>query len=374
MSETPLVRLGDILDVTALEGAIGDGLVSARPHPNQRLYILNYTPAAQYSRQWSHEVKLCRGLIIEGVPNDPDSRVVARPFAKFANLGEFGTDSAFGELPEASSLEVTEKLDGSLGVVYFDGDEWAVATRGAFTSPQAVAATRLWRQRYQDVRIPPNVTLLCEYVAPWNRVVVAYPDEQLIAIAAIDIATGADTDMDWWSGPRARVYRELRDLDVLRERVVNEDTGNAEGFVVRFTGEPGVASVRAKVKYAEYLRLHRLATGISTQSIWEHLSGGLSLDELLEIVPDEFYRFVSETVDELTRAKESLVQSAQELARRVSGLERKDAARVVTRESRDVAAVCFVILDGKDPNDLAWKFTKPEFKIPQYREPNESEN
>jgi hypothetical protein len=48
----------------------------------------------------------------------------------------------------AARCVVTDKLDGSLGILYPTPDGHAIATRGAFVSEQALHATELWLDRY----------------------------------------------------------------------------------------------------------------------------------------------------------------------------------------------------------------------------------
>jgi RNA ligase len=359
-----VVYLRDIVDVEALNTAIDAGLVVLKPNSKGNLWLLNYTPAAQFSRSWSPEVKLCRGLIISGPVLDPDTLVVARPFAKFGNIGEYGPESAFGELPVGLAMEAFEKVDGSLAIVYYDGENYAIATRGSFSSTQAVAATKLWRAKYSDVVVPSGVTLLFEYVAPWNRIVVAYGEEDLIFLGAIDNATGADVEFDGWPGTRTRRFSEAHDIEALLSYVESNDTAANEGFVIRFVPSAGEPSVRAKVKYAEYLRLHRLVTGVSTVTIWEHLSQGRSLKELLEKVPDEFYKFVTQTMDELNQAHGSAVARAYAFAEDLKGLDRKSAAALITAQKDPNAWLVFAALDKKDVSALAWKKLRPEFAVP----------
>ena len=40
------------------------GLVNIKKHPDYPLYLLNYTPRAQYKRRWCHELIHARGLVI----------------------------------------------------------------------------------------------------------------------------------------------------------------------------------------------------------------------------------------------------------------------------------------------------------------------
>ena len=85
------------------------------------LLIWNYTPRVQFGKHWTEETLMARGLI-----TDLEGNVVARPFKKFFNLGEHQ-----GDLP-IEEFNVTEKLDGSLGIVYKRDGIPYLATRGRF--------------------------------------------------------------------------------------------------------------------------------------------------------------------------------------------------------------------------------------------------
>ena len=56
---------------------------------------------------------------------------------------------------------------------------------------------------------------------------------------------------------------------------------------------------RVKIKYAEYVRLHRLVTGLSARTVWEVLVAGGDLDALTEPLPDEFHAWVRGVATEL---------------------------------------------------------------------------
>ena len=63
-------------------------------------------------------------------------RIVARPFKKFFNLSDGRTDIT-GE------YEIYEKMDGSLGILFFYEGEWILASRGSFTSEQAIEGKKI---------------------------------------------------------------------------------------------------------------------------------------------------------------------------------------------------------------------------------------
>ena len=117
---------------------IQSGHIVFQKHPSAQLYIYNYTPLAQYERVWNGVTLQCRGLIL-----NEKQEVVARPFRKFFNLGECDNRLLPGE-----PFEVYEKLDGSLGILYWLNDQPYIATRGSFTSEQALQANRILMEKY----------------------------------------------------------------------------------------------------------------------------------------------------------------------------------------------------------------------------------
>jgi RNA ligase len=62
--------------------------------------------------------------------------VVARPFKKFFNIEE-------GKHTPTSEFEVFDKMDGSCIILFYYNNEWIFATRGSFTSAQAIKAKEL---------------------------------------------------------------------------------------------------------------------------------------------------------------------------------------------------------------------------------------
>src|SRR5689334_14744679 len=116
--------LADLFSEDALAHALMERHVVARRHPSASLTILNYTERCQYERGlWNDVTLACRGLIF----ND-QREVVARPFRKFFNYGQ--SEAPTFELTEP--CEATDKIDGSLGILYRADDGWSIATRGSF--------------------------------------------------------------------------------------------------------------------------------------------------------------------------------------------------------------------------------------------------
>jgi RNA ligase len=356
------MKLFELLPLEKLEKHLADGVVGRQTHPiTPSLTIYNYTARAQYERVWDEVSMACRGLIVDTTTNV----VVARPFPKFFNLGEHDE----GTLPLHRSFEVLDKMDGSLGILYDAPEGPSIATRGSFASDQALHATALFRSRYAMAPRLAGTTYLFEIIFPSNRIVVDYGNtNDLVLLAVIDIETGSDQPLpDDWPGPIAPRHSFTCFDDVRAYVDQSSASGTAsEGVVVRFDPEDsGGPSLRVKLKHADYVRLHRLITGVSTVNVWESLAEGLPLDQWLEQVPDEFYEWVRKTADGLQAqfdAIESACTAAVADPRASADRDRKSVAEYFAPfEHR---AVLFKMFDGKSYAPLIWKTIRPAYAKP----------
>lgn len=323
-----------------LANLVQSGYITERVHPEQELFIYNYTAKTQYEHYWTPETLMCRGLI-----TNADGKVVAKPFEKFFNVQEHQ-----GTIP-LEPFTVTAKMDGSLGILYFADGRPAIATRGSFTSEQAARANSIL-QRYQEFAFHPEYTYLFEIVYPENRIVVDYGAmEELILLAVIHTETGNELDIHTrsWPFPVVQHYDGIDDIAQLQE--LQED--NAEGFVIRFE-----SGLRLKMKFEEYKRLHRLLTGINIKTVWEMLRDNQSFDDLLTRVPDEFYLWLDTACNDLSAKFKAIEEQAQSIYTQVKGLPtRKEQAAIITKTA--YPAPVFSMLDGKDYRETIWKMVKP---------------
>lgn len=341
------------LDLNLLSKHVADGVVHRRAHPTLPLAIYNYSPRCQYDRLWDDVSRRARGLIMNG------ERIVARPLPKFFN----DTEHPDGEIPWHLPSEVTEKLDGSLLIVFhFDG-AWHFATRGAFASPQAEEGRRIFTAKYAGVSLDPTVTYLFEVIYGANKIVVDYGGrEDCILLAMVETDSGRERELNDAPAGLNVVRRLPPDADAreLRKLICE----NEEGYVVRFAD-----GFRVKVKGERYVQLHRLITGVSSRTIWEYLSQGKPFEEMLAITPDEFNEWVRREAANQQASFDSLILRAEEAHATVQGLpSRKDQALLIMAEYRDVSALAFAMLDGKPTAPIAWKNLYPDFRRPSIAE------
>jgi len=340
-----------------IEALESSGLVTVRPHNTLPLRIVNYTPQAQYSRAWTPELLQCRGLIF-----DHEWNLVARPFPKFFNYEEhIGDEPVAGPLP-SGFFTATDKLDGSLGILWRWNGHVGIATRGSFHSEQAEEGSKMLRDQYtaRDIAAFGECTHLFEIIYPANRIVVDYGGLRKLAyLGSINKATGADEWHGEVFGGEAAVQMTLDELMVPRK--------NAEGYVLRYEN-----GQRVKIKHEEYVNLHRIVTGLSTTSIWEHLSSGGSIKDLLDPLPDEWMKWAEkEAIEMIESHNDVLMEATTHYSDIVRMLEaagdtsRKEFALLAKAESYN-PSLLFMLLDGNMDrlNEAAWKAVKPERKTP----------
>lgn len=352
------------VDLNELRIRVGQKLLTEQKHPEADLIIWNYTPKAQYSKTWDEYTTMCRGLI-----TDLEGNVVARPFPKFFNLNET-PETSVENLP-AEVPEVTEKMDGSLGILYKVNGKARIATRGSFSSEQAKWATKWLNDNYANRAFLEGYTYLFEIIYRENRIVVDYGKrEELVLLAMIENETGrevGDLDLLGFSLPKS-YSGTIEYLASCAEYL----EGNDEGFVCRYSN-----GLRVKIKGKEYVRLHRLITGFSSKSIWECLRDGTNIEEMLERVPDEFYQWVASTRKDLQSKFDSIKeQVSKEFLAVTTELEMvygdgtgvlKDVPRkewALRIQKTIYPKLLFALIDSRPFDDMIWRMIQPKYELP----------
>ena len=336
---------------------VDEGYLMMNKHPEKDLFILNYTKTTQFEQYWNPITLICRGLIV-----DVDFNVVARPFKKFFNLEEHNKS----EIPKDLTFEAYEKMDGSLGILFNYEGEWIFASRGSFTSDQAVWGSNTLKEWFGENKnlnfLNENCTYIFEIIFETNRIVVNYGDtEDLVLLGVIVTSTGEEIPYDeviqLYSKQFTIVkrYDELSNLDVTELGALEED--NREGFVVRYSN-----GFRVKVKFKEYCRLHRILTNVSTKSIWEALRNGDGLDDIVDAVPDEFFDWVKNTKRDFMEKYMTIERDALKEFWRIYIVENRTLKKDFAMIAKDYkySGILFTLYNGKDDySDSIWKLLKP---------------
>ena len=350
-------------DIAEFESRVAQGLIRKVEKGNLVLY--NYTDQCTYAKAWDKYTRAARGIIFDKTT----CQVVARPFPKFFNLGEM-PETELSKLPIEGVYEVTEKMDGSLGIIYYHGDAWHVATRGSFESEQAQKAEEILK-KYDTTELFEGMTYLVEIIYPENKIVVNYgKTEDLYFITAIT--------MDGTEVHDNPIFPEVRELNLTIDEMSELKKTmpkDQEGFVVRFEN-----GLRVKIKGDEYLRIHKMISCMSPLSFWESMVNGLVNRDYVKQLPEEFRAEFEPMIEELeiqyTVVMHEVIEDAKRLPCSLSSSPTKEELKAVGLMTQNEksglkhpGAVFPYILAKRDALDrYIMKFIRPTgniFKVPR---------
>lgn len=296
---------------TGLEAEVAKGNVSRKDSGSLSLYT--YTQQCVMDREWNDFTSSARGLVL-----GPDS-VIKLPFFKFHNYGEITA-----KLP-TGPFSIYHKIDGSMIVcAHYDG-KWHCSTKGSFNSEQALAAQKHIEQFPIPDSVPKTWTLLFEWVAPENRIVVDYNGRRgLYVLGAYNTVTFESIGFDcyahqhfmrWplgggnpWICPGYFIVGEaFYTIDQLLEICKNKDYKEiGEGFVLYWPHN----DYRLKFKLESYLSIHRLVSRITPLGVWDILISGLDPAIVGREIPEEFKRDYDAIVAIFQMSAKEFVQTA----------------------------------------------------------------
>jgi RNA ligase len=271
--------------------SIGRIVVKEDPHG---LLLFSYGASIQKDplNRWTPVELISRGLVLDSA----DGKVVARPFDKFFNFGQYDK-----HYPTADIDYVLEKEDGSLGIIFFHPYKgaWEVISRGSFGSDVGKVGHQMY-QNYRGIGLlglgitPPfgggweDYTFCVEIIHRDYPIVVNYGgNDRLVLLGARHNPTGKDVPLsdlrkvaELTGIPMAKTYDFGSEEEIL-ELLPTLNGSEHEGFVVVYKD-----GSRLKFKGSDYLRKHFLMSRVSLHRFFESLNDG-SYDQFLIEAPDE---------------------------------------------------------------------------------------
>lgn len=344
------MKLFDYIDAIEFREMLDAGYIKVNYHPTEEgLRILCYTAVCQAEKVWNGTTQKCRGLIV-----DKDDNIIARPFKKFFNLEEYDDPTIVDEYASQFDAEIYEKLDGSLGILYWIGDTPYIATKGSFDSKQAIHATQLLHTKYRHTwdNLLRNKTYLFEIIYPADVKVVKYDgvdDIFLLAIISTENFFEYPVEIAQHLFPVVNRYH-CNDWRNIRNII---DGTNREGFVVKF------GPFRIKLKYEEYWRLHYLKSGLSEKTIRRCLlDGDMSpVAEALTIFDEEnviyYNNLIKKYIDKYAEITDKCVEEY-----RTDFATKKDAALYF--KTCKYQHILFSMYNGYDPSKITWNYVMRE--------------
>lgn len=330
-------NMSDVLDIELLNKMIKGKYVASRSHPDDdSLRLLCYTTNAQIEGKWNDITKMARGLIVQSSDeNFNDGIIVQRPWSKFFTLSQMDGGWHLGDDGEGESklnfdvsdidfdakAEVTDKMDGSMGVLYRDpSGKPSLATKGAFTSPPAIKYSKMLQEneKFNEaaerlLKDESDTTFTFELVGGGeSQIVLEYGKDDISMIGAIKKQNGLYRSVsDYnkiWSPENGLSTAEVMPANTLNEAFALPDRSNREGVVIRVISDDPAKQVQIKVKQDDYLKLHRLRTlfskGDARKAMYETPSTYQDFIDVAKSRDIEHFPTISATLDDLDKIDE----------------------------------------------------------------------
>lgn len=282
--------LDTYMDVELLNSMIDEKFIKANTHPeDDSLRILCYTPIAQAKAKWNDATRKARGLIVQSSSGDfSDAVVIQRPWEKFFTISqiesgwsmgdeenEHSADDLMDALDFNAPAEVTDKMDGSMGVLYLAPNGYpALSTKGSFESEQALSFNRFMNEdsNIGDATAEllsryPDTTFMFEMVGDVNyQVVLHYEKKDISMLGAVKKDSGlylSTNDFNTVWKDKGLSVADSIPANTLGEALDLADREDKEGVVVRIKSDDPNKQMQIKIKQSDYLDKHRLRTGFS---------------------------------------------------------------------------------------------------------------
>lgn len=257
--------------------------------------LIRYGLAEMQRGMWEDEDSIyrqCRSLVID-IKNE---HIVTSPFRKFFNLNEVKEnelDNIIHEIKNASVVEFSDKLDGSMQVARCYEDKIFM------TGSMALNPCDSWRlsdgydmlsQSYINmIKSFPSMTFIFEFISVKDAHVVRYSkrDEGLYLLGMIEIHTGEELSYD-------RVVATADEFGVKSTKLENVDldeilklskilsSDEKEGWVMSIDGR------KVKIKCDDYIQLHRILDKISSINLIIQSIADDKYDDLISKIPDSY--------------------------------------------------------------------------------------
>lgn len=331
------------IDINTFKQYKQKGLLKVQECPWNNLLIWNYTDKVCIKKTWDPITIMARALVTDNKGN-----VIARSFNKFHNIEE--------NLHKPSQeFSVYEKMDGSLGLLFYYENEWIISSRGSFRSEQSIEAKKMLEGKDLD-KLNKEFAYSFEIIYPENKIVVDYGSQRdLVFLAAFKVDGKEVTEESINSLIEAgfTIVKEYKFDDYTTIKNLNKH--NAEGFIVRFhrTGD------RVKIKFENYIHLHKFAINLNEKSVWNMYCSGKTLEECMKGLPDEFYDWFKEEWDKLDKKFNEIKQQCLETFEKYKEIkEKKDFVKATFNHNH--FNLIINIYSGKFQDKDIFPYIKPK--------------
>ncbi len=263
--------------------------------------VINYAVAFEETFLWDHNDPVgsavrreCRGLIF-----NQDGIIISRPYNKFFNVGE-KEETQLNKVNLYERHIVLEKLDGSMIRPIPTSEGFRLATKAGITdvsmNAEVFIADKPHYAEFINTAIQNNFTPIFEWCSRKNRIVVDYPEDQLILTAVrvnesgLYVTYSAMKEVAEQEGiPVVKAVDGLavQNIELFVKQV--REWESDEGVVIRFNSGQMV-----KIKADQYVLRHKSKDSISQEKNVLECVLGDAVDDLVPLLaPNDVERLCS---------------------------------------------------------------------------------
>jgi RNA ligase len=293
----------------------------------------------------------CRGLIF-----DRDGNLMSRPFHKFFNVNE-RAETQTHEIDMSQPHVIMEKMDGSMiRPILIDG-YLRLATKMGVTNVAMDAEAWLAAQPDAEVKRDflsnsvGKTTPIFEWVSPFNQIVLAYEEADLVYLGDRDNTTG-----EYWFDENAPFTKVPRYGSIEGNIIdyINRQRGaeGREGDIIRFAD-----GHMLKVKNDWYVRIHKTIDRITFDRNIVDLIINEEVDDVIPMLPTvqvERIRNFETRFWAAFKVKEDMLLADRNICSQLYEDDRKRIALeyIPTLPNKADAQFVFRMLDGSSIRDL----------------------
>ena len=319
-----------------LEELVIKGILKRHDSEDGEHHIYNYTNKPFKNPElWDYFSLISRGLVLRVDHEWYEKRVLypsyvevaALTWPKFFNINEDLNPYDITKIP--NKWEITNKVDGSLGIIFFNTYEqkWQCCTKGSFTSDQAKFANN-YLAHTETERLTPGNTYLVEIVCDKNDLIIEYNFQGLILLGAYT-SRGEEYTYDELKECCEDVNTEEKKMfdlvdalnfDTIQEvekylNITRERKNMIEGVVVKYYINEGCH--RFKWKSQAYLNFHLTREKSLKKGIFQALSKS---DEDAEEMREKIQEKLHPKFDQIVQDYRNKINLAIEIATTMLGL------------------------------------------------------
>ena len=257
--------------------------------------LIRYGMDEMHESMWTNPESVyreCRSVVIDVV----NEQLVLAPFRKFFNLSEVEEnklENILNKIESAKSIEITDKLDGSMqNARYYDGNIFISGSMALDRNSSwrlEDGYSRLTKSHKKMISENPDFTFVFEYISIKDAHVVNYLPEQegMYLIGMRNVFTGKQLSYKevqsyatMYGVPMTKI--ENRCFEEIMQDVKRLKSSEKEGWVLNIDGH------MIKLKCDDYVELHRVLNKFSSVNIIIKSIADSMYDDLISKVPDNY--------------------------------------------------------------------------------------